>query len=75
MTPLPRSALEFMLKLLFIEVKAKLQQIEVKLKKHKLIWNTVQDFANRGAARGGVQVGHTAVSADFGGASIHIAVI
>jgi len=29
-----------------------LQKIEVKLKRHKLILNTVQDFANNGGVRG-----------------------
>jgi len=29
-----------------------LQKIEVKLKRHKLIWNTAQDFANSGVIRG-----------------------
>jgi len=33
---------------------AQLQKIEVKLKKHKLIWNAVQDFANSGVIRGQV---------------------
>jgi len=36
----------------FIEV-AQLQNIEVKLKKHKPLWNTVQDFANSGVLMGG----------------------
>jgi len=31
---------------------AQLQTIEVKLKRHKLVWNTVQDFANSGVIRG-----------------------
>jgi len=31
---------------------AQLQKIEVKLKRHKLIWNAVQDFANSGVWRG-----------------------
>jgi len=31
---------------------AQLQKIEVKMKRHKLIWNTVQDFANSGVVRG-----------------------
>jgi len=30
---------------------AQLQKIEVKLKRHKLIWNTVQDFASSGVIR------------------------
>jgi len=40
------------------EVRAKLQKIEVKPKRHKLICNTVQDLANSGVvrgARGGIQ--------------------
>jgi len=35
---------------------AQLQKIEVKLNRHKLIWNTVQDFTNSGVVRVG-QVG------------------
>jgi len=31
---------------------AQLQKIEVKLKKHKLIWKIAQDFANSGIIRG-----------------------
>jgi len=31
---------------------AQLQKIEVKLKRHKLIWNTVLGFANSGVLRG-----------------------
>jgi len=31
-----------------------LQKIEVKLKRHKLIWNIAQDFANSGVIRGEV---------------------
>jgi len=40
---------------------AHLQKIEVKLKRHKLIWNTTQDFANSGVIRG--EWGHTVMSA------------
>jgi len=34
---------------------AQLQKIEVKLKRHQLIWNTVQDFANNKGVSGGIQ--------------------
>jgi len=31
---------------------AQIQKIEVKLKRHKLIWSIVQDFENSGVIRG-----------------------
>jgi len=52
---------------------AQLQKIEVKLKRHKLICNTVQGFENSGVIRW--QVGPTVLSAGVEGASIHFAVI
>jgi len=33
---------------------AQLQKIEVELKRHRLSWNTAQDFAKRGVERGKV---------------------
>jgi len=46
---------------------AQLQKIKVKLKTYKLIWNTMQDFANSsGVQRGRDKWEYTVLGAGFG---------